>query len=114
MRQWEFKAMTQDCNDPGLFSFAGAEAQLPQIVINTACEHFERQTWWHLIPSGTGVVLQSTDQVHSDEKVTKNWNLETMRSAFQPMKTVLYEGEKEFRYPNRSFRRFMLIGIKGR
>lgn len=81
---------------------------LPDIIINTSCEHFESEQWLRLIPAGTQMVLQSTDMVHPTH-IQCPQNLEQfVRQA--ALSEVQFSGTCSFSYPNFEFRRFMLIG----
>lgn len=101
-QDWQFKSITQDCNtvDP-------SEADL---IINTSTEHFRSRDWWHNIPKGKFVVLQSNNMSHDD-------HVESFDSAHEflieyPMSEILYTGKLDFTYPEWSFSRVMLIGKK--
>lgn len=109
IQAWKFRAFRADVNRLDYQSSQYGEP--PQIVINTSCEHFDRLEWWKQIPSNCLIVLQSTDMSHRDHVggVTSLTEL----SKRHPMTRLLYQGTKEFIYPNRSFRRFMMIGFKG-
>lgn len=104
-QDWQFKAFTGDCNTtlPHLLPN-------PDLIINTSTEHFENMDWWDNIPKGTTVAIQGNNMTHSDHHVhTQNISHFIMQ---YPMEEVLYNGEKEFTYPDWKFTRFMLIGIK--
>ena len=66
--------------------------------------------WFEKIPNGTLVCLQGNDMVHEDHR-SEFKNLQDFICNF-PFTTVLYVGQKEFTYPDWSFKRFMLIGKK--
>ncbi|MBX2988548.1 MAG: hypothetical protein KF802_11690 [Bdellovibrionaceae bacterium] len=82
------------------------------IIFNTSCEHLESSAWWDRIPPGALVVLQGTDMPHH-EHVRLFRDLGEFKSAFSPLRRVWFEGVKEFRYPQLSFSRFLLIAEKG-
>lgn len=101
-RDWEFKAVTEDCNN-----LVPKEVDL---IINTSTEHFDDKKWWYNIPKGSLVALQGNDMKH-DDHVINFINLESFKKAF-PLENILYSGQLEFVYPEWKFTRFMLIGIK--
>lgn len=100
---WRFKASTLDCNNL-IYDTP------PDIIINTATEHFDSKEWFNRIPANTLVCFQGNDMNHEDH-YSKFTNLENFVSAF-PLQSVLYSGEKQFVYPTWSFSRYMLVGIK--
>ena len=101
-QDWQFKAMTADCNL--------LRTENVDLIINTSCEHFENLEWFNNIPIGTHVALQGADMDHSDH-VYKFDNLEQFATTFQ-LTSIDYIGSKTFNYPDWNFTRFMLIGIK--
>jgi hypothetical protein len=101
-QDWKFKAFTQDCNK--------FEGQYGDLIINTSTEHFDTKDWFESIPIGTRVVLQGNDMPHDDHVIHSN-NLDDFKTHY-PLSEVVYEGEKSFVYPNWSFKRFMIIGVK--
>ena len=107
-QEWKFKAFTHDCNTLNYQSLQ--YGPLPSLVINTSCEHFDRMDWFHQIPTGTKIALQSNNMDHADHFNNIN-SLDHMKSVYKINKTV-FAGEKTFTYPTWSFTRFMLIGIK--
>jgi hypothetical protein len=108
IQNWRFKAYTADCD---LLDFRSTQyGPIPDIVINTSCEHFEKMDWWKNIPQGQLVALQSTDMDHPDH-FAKVSSLGQMKERYRPLR-IFYEGYKVFTYPNRTFTRYMLIGEK--
>lgn len=101
-QDWKFKAFTQDCNN-----FQG---QYGDLVINTSTEHFETKDWFDKLPSGTRVVLQGNNMIH-DDHVVYSKSLEDFKQHYR-LTDILYQGEKQFVYPDWQFTRFMLIGTK--
>jgi hypothetical protein len=101
-QEWKFKAFTQDCNN-----FQGQYADL---IINTSTEHFDSIEWFANIPSGTRVILQGNNMPHDDHVIHSN-SLDDFVSHY-PLSSIAYKGEKSFVYPNWSFTRYMVIGIK--
>lgn len=103
-KNWKFKAFTIDCNylEPYVYH--------PDCIINTATEHFDSDMWFHKIPKGTIVVLQSNNMPHEDHQFCVN-SLDEFKSKYK-LSELLYEGTLDFNYPSWSFTRFMLIGYK--
>jgi hypothetical protein len=101
-RDWQFKAETKDCN-----TVIPSDVDL---IINTSTEHFENMDWWTNIPSGTVVALQGNNMVHDDHHVHSTCLKEFV--AQFPVTQVLYQGQREFVYPDWRFTRYMLIGVK--
>lgn len=110
-QQWRFKAFTADCNQLDYAHPQGWASRSPDIVINTATEHFDSLNWWERIPTGTLCALQSNDMAH-DEHIAVVKNLDEMKSIYK-MREIAYVGQLHFDYNNAtSFTRFMLIGYK--
>lgn len=106
-RDWQFKAICRDANS---LDFRSQEyGPQPDLVINTATEHFNSNDWFAAIPTGTLVALQSNDMPH-EEHVGNVASLDDFARAF-PLTSLLQEGELLFNYPDWSFRRFQRIGI---
>ena len=114
---WEcegtFRAFTYDCNTvdpstPWLY-----ESEPPDIIINTATEHFDKKEWFNAIPSGTRVILQSNDLAHDDHvgTVALSESVDAL-IAMYPLRTIEFSGNKPFRYPQMSYDRYMVIGRK--
>ena len=101
-QNWKFKAQTDDCNT---VYPAGVD-----LIINTSTEHFDSLDWWNNIPIGTRVALQTNNMKHSDH-IRCCQTINEMKSVYS-LTTVNYEGSLDFVYPNWSFTRFMLIGVK--
>jgi len=101
-QEWKFKAYTLDCNG---YVRGGAD-----LIINTSTEHFHSMDWFDNIPKGTRVVLQGNNMPH-DDHVVHSASLESFIEQY-PLTEYSYSGEKEFKYPTWSFKRFMIIGIK--
>lgn len=107
---WKFKAFLQDCNLLE-YSTHPLYGPPPQVVINTACEHFLNNAWFDRIPKGCLVALQSNNMDHRDGPTSNVRSIQEMISRY-PLTQVLYAGEKNFTYPNLQFTRFMVIGMK--
>lgn len=107
LEDWKFKAYTADCND---IVWSEDSAWVPNIIINTSTEHFIRDDWWKNIPKNMFVVLQGTN-MEEDDHVSRCATLKEFEARF-PMSTTLYIGAKTFSYPDKTFDRFMIIGLK--
>jgi hypothetical protein len=101
-QDWKFKAFTQNCNN--------FEGQYGDLVINTSTEHFESKQWFESLPQGTNVVLQGNNMPHKDH-ITHSETLDDFVKDY-PLSKIMFKGEKEFVYPDWSFKRYMVIGIK--
>jgi hypothetical protein len=101
-QDWKFKAFTQDCNN--------FEGQYGDLVINTSTEHFDSMQWFDRLPAGTRVILQGNNMPH-DDHVIHSETLDDFISQY-PLTDIKFKGEKSFVYPNWSFTRYMIIGIK--
>ncbi len=99
-QNWKFKAYTADCN-----TLNSNEADL---IINTSTEHFDGLLWFNYIQLGTRVVLQGNNMPHEDHCASTS-TLNEFISKY-PLSSYDFEGEKEFCYPDWSFKRFMIIG----
>jgi len=101
-QDWKFKALTQDCNNH--------VGQFGDLIINTSTEHFTSKEWFDRIPKGTRVVLQGNNMPHDDHVI----HSETLDDfIFQyPLSNIVYQGSKEFVYPNWGFTRYMILGTK--
>jgi hypothetical protein len=109
IKDWKFKAITQDAN---LLDYNSEEyGAKPDLVINTSTEHFASGKWWQHIPNGTWVALQGTDMIHDEEDVDRISSCQELLEKF-PLSQVLYQGKKNFRYPEWNFNRYMQIGLK--
>ena len=105
---WKFRAYTQDVNT---LDYSGEQysSRMPDVVINTSCEHMTSNDWWNLIPDNTFVALQSNNLDHDDAILVHS--LEEMKEKY-PLTKIVFEGEIDFDYPDKSFTRYMIIGIK--
>jgi hypothetical protein len=111
IQQWMFRAFTVDVNQ---LSYGENDyGPEPDIVVNTSCEHFDSLAWWERVPAGKLVVLQSTDMPHEEHHHGAG-SLEGMRALYGAgFEQIHFAGQKKFSYPDKSFRRYMLIGTKG-
>lgn len=108
LQEWKFRAFTADVQR--LSYTSGEFGAPPHLVINSVVEHLSGSHWFDAIPAGTWVALQSTDMPHAQHCRT-HASLEEFRSCF-PLSHVAYSGSKEFKYPDKSFSRWMVIGRK--
>jgi hypothetical protein len=114
---WKFKASTLDVNSIRYndYKFATSKSdgtvqyiyESANTVINTSCDHMDRNTWWERIPSGTLVVLQNNNFLEKEEHVNIVTSLGEFKNRY-PMHSVLYEGELDCNL----YTRYMLIGRK--
>lgn len=102
----KFFAYEQDCAN--LAFTQGAFGPAPDVVINSAMEHFS-PAWIERVPRGTLLCLQSTDMVHA-EHVHGSRSLDEFKSGLEPLIDVQFAGERAFEYPTLRFSRFMIIG----
>lgn len=101
-QNWKFKAHTADCNT--------LNSSRADLIINTSTEHFDSLLWFNYIPPGTNVVLQGNNMPHKDH-VIHSESLDDFVKEY-PLSNIVYKGEKEFVYPDWSFKRYMIIGVK--
>lgn len=100
--EWQFKAFTEDCNNVTLGDV--------DLVINTSTEHFKSMQWFQNIPKGTIVAFQGNNMPHDDHHVKSN-SLADFCEQFTLSKEF-YRGQKDFKYPDWQFSRYMIIGEK--
>lgn len=90
----------------------GNTARTHEIVINCSVEHFANNDWFHKLPKGTLVCIQSTDATSIEHPwfVTQpSPTMESFREKF-PVSEVLYAGTNRIQYAHLGYNRFMLIG----
>ncbi len=114
---WSFKSSSRDITTmqyPTTYQVLRKDGSscelvaLPDVVINTSCEHIQDiKSWWWQIPFGTKVILQSNDGFHIPEHVACFKSLEDFAKTMKLSRTD-YMGEKALP----EFNRFMLIGVK--
>jgi len=81
----------------------------PSVVINASLNDIKDRGWFEHIPNGTLVVLQGRDQAdsknvyHSPQDILDQY----------PLDSVLYQGTMKLQDPETSYRRHMVIGVKG-
>lgn len=103
-QDWQFKSFTADCGR--LFP----KLEEVDMIINTSTEHFSSLQWFENIPKGMTVVLQGADMKHEDH-VFKFSSLDSFVKTFN-LSEIYFSGQRNFKYPDWEFNRFMLIGIK--
>jgi hypothetical protein len=100
-QEWKFKARTLDCN---------TVQSTADLIINTSTEHFESFEWFDNIRPGTRVVLQSNNMPH-EEHTSVSTSLDQFAETYS-LSEYAFKGSKRFVYPNWSFNRYMIIGVK--
>ena len=110
IKEWQFKAFTEDCNNPRLSQTTEYDSGILDLIINTSTEHFESMDWFDNIPTGTRVILQGNNMPHDDHIVHTTTLDEFI--AHYPLSGIMYKGEKLFVYPEWQFTRYMIIGVK--
>jgi len=103
-QDWQFKSIYGDCNK---FEYTSNDYNT---VINTSSEHMKSTEWFERIPKGTLTIIQSNNMPH-EEHCHNHKTVDEMTKDF-PLGGLLFSGEKEFVYPEWSFKRFMMIGVK--
>jgi len=105
VRAGRFTAVTADMLAIG-YPPPPAHGALPDLVVNTSCEHLaDFSGWYAKLPAGQLVALQSNDYYAIPEHVNCVPDLDAFR-AQAPLAELLYAGEQ----PRRRYRRFMLVG----
>lgn len=95
------------CADAMTYNYP-AQADPALVIVNTICEHLPNIAgWWHRLPLGQPVVLQSNDYLRCPDHVNCVRSLDEMK-AQTPLSKILFEGV----LPLTLFNRFMLIGIR--
>jgi hypothetical protein len=102
IKNWQFKAHTADCDF--------VDKTQPDLIINTSSEHFDSMLWFNTIPEGKRVIVQGNNMPHDDHVVYSD-SLESFIDTY-PLSTLLYSGKIDFHYPDWSFTRYMIIGVK--
>ncbi len=104
-----FRALTADIDTVEFQHPQLYHSPKPDVLINTACEHLGKRTWFERIPKGTLVVLQSTDLVDPDHVARVSSAGELTRQL--PISEVLFEGSLRVDRPGNPHHRFMTIGF---
>lgn len=104
----QFKVFKQDASE---LNYQNANfGAAPDILINTACEHFEN-SWLHLVPKNTFVVAQSTNMEHH-EHINRSQNLKEIQSQLKSQIETRHAAQLDFNYTEIQFSRFMVMGRK--
>lgn len=82
-----------------------------QFYFNTACEHDINNFWLDNIPIGSYVVLQSTN-MQDPEHINCPTDFQQFRDLYHTKINILESEQLDFNYPDKSFSRYMLFGIK--
>lgn len=101
-KEWKFKSHTADCDF--------VDKNRPDLIINTSSEHFDSMLWFESIPKGKRVIIQGNNMPHDDHVVCSK-SLDDFVKTY-PLSELIYSGKLEFEYPDWSFSRFMIIGIR--
>jgi len=114
---WKFKASTLDITTmqfPTKYKTYRANGtslildEMPNIIINTSCEHIENFTdWFNAIPKGKLVALQTNNYFNLPEHVNCVKDINQFKQQ-APLNNIIYEGSLELE----KYTRYMLIGYK--
>lgn len=81
------------------------------LVCNTSVDNIEGTEWFDRIPTGALVALQTRSGNNVIDEVNVCNSLQDFEKQF-PLAETLLAGSKYFYYPENSYYRYMLIGIK--
>ncbi len=81
-----------------------------QIFVNSSCEHMS-DLWIKKLPQNSYVLAQSTNMEHS-EHINRSLDLKDFASKYADSLQILETNQIDFNYPDKSFSRFMLFGIR--
>lgn len=110
LNMWECDGLSVHTHNQDVNTIIPA-SESNQIFINTSCEHIRSSEWLRRIPSGSFIVLQSTNMPHS-EHINCPDNLGHFCSLYEPHIKIIDRQEISFSYPDKDFTRFMLFGFK--
>lgn len=99
--------LTQTQQDVNLLTYSNDNI----LVCNTSVDNIEGSEWFDRIPSGALVALQTRSGNNVNDEVNVCNSLREFEEQF-PLEHTLYAGSKFFSYPEFSYHRYMLIGIK--
>lgn len=99
--------LTQTQQDVNLLTYANDNI----LVCNTSVDNIEGNAWFDRIPKGALVALQTRSGNNINDGVNVCNGLAEFEQQFL-LEDVLYAGSKYFCYPEFSYYRYMLIGIK--
>lgn len=95
-----FQAVTQDMYK------LDYTASMPDLVVNTSCEHIaDVRGWLNMLPKGTRVLLQSNDYFAEPTHINCVASLDEFRAMTQ-LADIRFAGA----LPQKKYTRFMLIG----
>ncbi len=87
-------------------------------IINTSVEDISSSRWYHQVPRGKLLALQSNNLTPEKVSRYKDWiildpnpDMETFKEKYH-MDDIIFEGEIEFDYGDLKYSRYMLIGRK--
>jgi len=87
-------------------------------IINTSVEDISSNRWYHQVPRGKLLALQSNNLTLEKVSKYKDWiildpnpDMETFKEKYH-MDEIIFEGELEFDYGDLKYSRYMLIGRK--
>ena len=114
---WRFQAVTKDIFDLTfegdsyeLYSYAKDKwfevNETPDTIINTSCEH-TNSFWFHKVPDGKIVILQSNNFLDGDGHINCMEDLDEFKEIY-PLSRIWYDGSMTFE----KYKRFMLVGVK--
>lgn len=92
------------------FTATGKES----IFINCSVDQFEGVEWYNKIPNNRLVCLQTTNLGIDHElwEIKQSSNSIIEFTERYKVSTLFYSGQKKIEYPNLSYTRYMMIGIK--
>lgn len=96
---WSFKSFPQDVNTV-------TYPESVNCVINTSSEHIDSNEWFDKISAGTLCLIQSND-LKIDEHTNTVQDLRELKQKY-PLSEFYFEGTRPFK----SYKRFMIIGLK--
>ena len=99
--------LTQTQQDVNLLTYSNDNI----LVCNTSVDNIEGDGWFNNIPSGALVALQTRSGNNIIDEVNVCNSLREFENQF-PLTDKLYTGSKYICYPEFSYYRYMLIGIK--
>lgn len=118
-KRWQFKSVNQDAGKikydennsfdvkiKNAFGQTVTHKIIPNIVINTSCEHMN-EDWFHNLPKGMLICLQTNDYFENKQHVNCCKDLQQAMEKYC-MTEVLYSGELD----THLYKRFMIIGEK--
>ena len=87
-------------------------------IINTSVEDISSNRWYHQVPRGKLLALQSNNLTPEKVSKYKDWvildpnpDMETFKEKYH-MDKIIFEGQLEFDYGDLKYSRYMLIGRK--